>query len=59
MPQIPDLSNPRYRDEIGWFLYHENMVGRNLATPMTRNVVTYSRLLLKEVLRFAEHDTNG
>ena len=23
MPQIPDLSDPRYLDEVGWFLYHE------------------------------------
>jgi hypothetical protein len=23
MPQIPDLTDPRYRDEVGWFLYHE------------------------------------
>jgi hypothetical protein len=23
MPQIPDLTDPRYLDDIGWFLYHE------------------------------------
>ncbi len=23
MTGIPDLNDPRYLDEIGWFLYHE------------------------------------
>ena len=23
MTEIPDLNDPRYLDEIGWFLYHE------------------------------------
>ena len=21
--QLPDLTDPRYLDEVGWFLYHE------------------------------------
>ena len=23
MPEIPDLTDPRYLDEVGWFLYYE------------------------------------
>ena len=28
MPFAPDLTDPRYLDEVGWFLYHEKY-GRN------------------------------
>lgn len=23
MPKLPDFSDPRYLNEVGWFLYHE------------------------------------
>ena len=55
-PIIPDLTNPRYRDEVGWFLYHEKY-GRENGGSYDAERVAYSRLLLEEVLRFAERDT--
>jgi SAM-dependent methyltransferase len=57
MPRIPDLTDPRYRDEVGWFLYHEKY-GRNIfGGSYDDERVAYSRLLLEEVLRFAERDS--
>ena len=34
---IPDLNDPRYLDEIGWFLYHEKY-GRNSASLRSSSV---------------------
>jgi SAM-dependent methyltransferase len=55
-PIIPDLTNPRYRDEIGWFLYIEKYYRENGGSYGAERLA-YSRLLLEEVLRFAERHT--
>jgi SAM-dependent methyltransferase len=57
MPQIPDLTNPRYRDEVGWFLYHERYGRNTFGDSYVAERAAYSRLLLEEVLQFAERDT--
>jgi SAM-dependent methyltransferase len=57
MPQIPDLTNPRYRDEVGWFLHHEKYGREKFGGSYDAERVAYSRLLLEEVLRLAERDT--
>jgi SAM-dependent methyltransferase len=57
MPQMPDLTDPRYRDEVGWFLYHEKYGRDKFGGSYDAERVAYSRLLLEEVLRFAERDT--
>jgi SAM-dependent methyltransferase len=54
---IPDLTNPRYLDEVGWFLYHEKYGREKYGGSYDAERVANSRLLLEEVLRFAERDT--
>jgi SAM-dependent methyltransferase len=58
MPQIPDLTDPRYLDEVGWFLYHEKY-SRDQFSGDSYNAerLAYSRLLLDEVLRYLGRDT--
>jgi SAM-dependent methyltransferase len=57
MPQIPDLTHPRYRDEVGWFLHHEKYHRHWFGGSYDDERIAYSRLLLEEVLRYAERDT--
>jgi len=56
MPQLPDLTDPRYRDEVGWFLHHAKHRRDTFGGSYDAERVAYSRLLLEEVLRFAERD---
>src|SRR5262245_44146423 len=50
MPEIPDLSNPRYLDEVGWFLYHEKYRRDHFGGSYDAERVAYSRLLRDEVV---------
>jgi SAM-dependent methyltransferase len=50
MPFIPDLTDPRYLDEVGWFLYHEKYDKFGGSYDAERR--TYSRLLLAEVASY-------
>jgi SAM-dependent methyltransferase len=54
---IPDLTNPRYLDEVGWFLYHEKYGREKYGGSYDAERVANSRLLLEEVLCFAGRDT--
>ena len=56
MSQIPDLTDPRYRDEVGWFLYHEKYGRDEFGGSYNDERRAYSRLLLKEVLHLAGRD---
>jgi SAM-dependent methyltransferase len=57
MPQIPDLINdPRYRNEVGWFLHREKYGPRDTFDSYVAERVAWSRLLLNEVLGYAERD---
>jgi SAM-dependent methyltransferase len=49
MPEIPDLTDPRYLDEVGWFLYHEKHRRDRFGGSYHAERLTYSRLLLEEV----------
>ena len=53
---MPDLTNPRYRDEVGWFLYHKKYGRDKFGGSYDAERVFYSRLLLEEVLHFAKRD---
>lgn len=57
MPQVPDLTDPRYLDEIGWFLYHEKYVRAQFGGSYDAERLAYSRLLLDEVLRYLDKDS--
>jgi SAM-dependent methyltransferase len=56
MPLIPDLTDPRYLDEVGWFLYHKAYGRQQFGGSYDQERVAYSRLLLDEVLGYCGHD---
>ena len=56
MPKIPDLTDPRYLDELGWFLYHEQFRRDQFGASYTEERLAYSGMLLDEVLRGCERD---
>jgi SAM-dependent methyltransferase len=49
MPQIPDLTDARYLDEVGWFLYHEKYARDRFGGSYDSERLAYSRLLLDEI----------
>lgn len=49
MPFVPDLTDPRYVDEVGWFLYHERYDRDTFGGSYEAERRAYSRLLLEEV----------
>jgi ubiquinone/menaquinone biosynthesis C-methylase UbiE len=49
MPFVPDLTDPRYVDEVGWFLYHEKYGRGEFGGSYDAERRAYSRLLLEEV----------
>jgi SAM-dependent methyltransferase len=57
VPQLPDLSDPRYLDEVGWFLYHEKYARDQFSGGSYADErKAYSRLLLDEVVRYLGRD---
>jgi len=56
MPEIPDLTDPRYLDEVGWFLYHEKYRRDLFGGSYDAERLAYSRLLLREVLDYVGRD---
>src|SRR5260370_21945469 len=57
MPQMPDLTDPRYLDEVGWFLYHEKYERDRFGGPYDAERLAYSRLLLDAVVGYLGRDT--
>ena len=53
---IPDLADPRYLDEVGWFLYHERYERHQFGGSYDDERLEYSRLLLDEVLGYCGQD---
>lgn len=56
MARIPDLNDPRYLDEIGWFVYHEKYGRGQFGGSYDAERLAYSRLLLEEVLAYLGRD---
>lgn len=56
MPRIPNLSDPRYLDEVGWFLYHEKYKRDHFGGSYNEERLAYSRMLLDEVLERLDRD---
>jgi len=56
MTGIPDLNDPRYLDEIGWFLYHEKYSRDQFGGSYNAERRAYSRLLLEEVVGYLSQD---
>jgi SAM-dependent methyltransferase len=59
MPQIPDLTDPRYLDEIGWFLHHEKYERDKFGGSYNSERVAYSRLLLDEIAGYLGRDAKS
>jgi SAM-dependent methyltransferase len=57
MAEIPDLTDPRYLDEVGWFLYHEKYRRDQFGGSYDAERIAYSRLLLDEVASYLGRDT--
>jgi len=55
-PPIPDLTDPRYLDEVGWFLYHEKYRRDVFGGSYDAERLAYSRLLLDEVVAHLGRD---
>jgi SAM-dependent methyltransferase len=56
MLHIPDMADPRYLDEVGWFLYHERYERHQFGGSYDDERLEYSRLLLDEVLGYCGQD---
>jgi SAM-dependent methyltransferase len=52
MPQMPDLADPRYLDEVGWFLYHEKYGRTKFGGSYDAERRAYSLLFLEEVATY-------
>lgn len=52
MLHIPDFTDPRYLDEVGWFLYHEKYGRAQFGGSYDEERLAYSRLFLEEVLGY-------
>lgn len=48
----PDLTHPRYLDEVGWFLYHEKYGREKFNGSYNEERLAYSRMFMAEVLDF-------
>lgn len=56
MPYMPDVTDPRYLDEIGWFLYHEQYQRDQFGGSYDEERFAYSRSLQDEVLDYCDQD---
>lgn len=56
--QLPDLTDPRYLDEVGWFLYHEKYERDSFGDSYDAERLAYSRLLLNEVVDYLGRETS-
>ncbi|HKW92344.1 MAG TPA: methyltransferase domain-containing protein [Methylomirabilota bacterium] len=52
MPYLPDLTDPRYLDEVGWFLYHEKYRRDGFGGSYDAERLAFSRLLRDEVAAY-------
>jgi SAM-dependent methyltransferase len=57
MLTMPDLTDARYLNEVGWFLYREKYGANYFGHSYAEERVAYSRMLLDEVLRYCGQDS--
>ena len=56
MPNIPDFADPRYLDEVGWFLWHEKYERDQFGGSYDEERLAYSQSFMDEVLRYYGRD---
>ena len=44
MKELPDLDDPRYLDEVGWFLYHDRFERDAFEGSYENERLDYSRM---------------
>lgn len=52
MPFIPDFSDPRYLNEVGWFLYREKYGYNHFGHSYAEERLAWSQMFLDEVLAY-------
>lgn len=52
MPFIPDFSDPRYLNEVGWFLYREKYGYNHFGHSYTEERLVWSQMLFDEILAY-------
>jgi SAM-dependent methyltransferase len=57
MPKMPDLTDARYLNEVGWFLYREKYGDNWFGHSYAEERLAYSRMLLEEVLGYCGQDS--
>jgi len=56
MPEIPDFNDPRYLNEVGWFLYREKYGYNHHTGSFAGERVVWSQMLLDELTTLAGQD---
>lgn len=56
MTCIPDFTDPRYLDEVGWFLWYEKHERHGYGGSYDAERLTYSRTFMDEVLEYCGQD---
>lgn len=56
MPHIPDFADPRYLDEVGWFLFHAKYERELFGGSYDEERLAYSESFMDEVLSFCSQD---
>jgi SAM-dependent methyltransferase len=56
MPYIPDFADPRYLDEVGWFLWHEQYERDQFGGSYDHERLAYSQSFMDEVLSYCGRD---
>ncbi len=56
MPKVPDFSDLRYLNEVGWFLYREKYGYNHYSQSYAEERVVWSQMLLEEVLGCCGHE---
>jgi SAM-dependent methyltransferase len=58
MPELPDLDDPRYLDELGWFVHYAERRRDEYGASYDEERLANSRLLLEEVLELCGRDAD-
>ncbi|HSF31957.1 MAG TPA: methyltransferase domain-containing protein [Candidatus Tectomicrobia bacterium] len=56
MPLIPDFVDPRYLDEVGWFLFHAKYEREQFGGSYDEERLAYSQSFMDEVLSYCGQD---
>jgi SAM-dependent methyltransferase len=56
MTRIPDFADPRYLDEVGWFLFHAKYEREDFGGSYDEERLAYSQSFMDEVLSYCGQD---